>query len=171
MCKLGSPPLAESDPCSFWVSWNTIEVVPETDPESIEDLALISTMSGCHPKLPKLLRLEEGGDAPVSNLFLDESHQFPVVWNSSAMASNRSNLLTAICFNCGVAITFFRYFNLLGFLLFGICKLLWFHKMIESGSLHPSIYIYLYLVKLNGLGEKWIWKTSSRSVVDISGVD
>ena len=70
----------------------------EEVPESIEDLDLISTMLllllllisvvvDDQPKLPKLFRAEEEGDVPASNLVaLDESHQFPLVWNSSAMA-------------------------------------------------------------------------------------
>ncbi|PON55795.1 hypothetical protein PanWU01x14_186040, partial [Parasponia andersonii] len=103
--KPGSPAVAaaateeESWPCwSFCVSWKTMEEVPE----SIEDLDLMSTMLLLlllllllfvvvvedQPKLPKLFRAEEEGDVPASNLDVDrdESHQLPLVWNSSAMA-------------------------------------------------------------------------------------
>lgn len=75
------------------MSWKTMEEVPE----SIEELDLISTMLlllllllsvDDQPKLPKLFKAEEDGDDPASNLAdLDESHQFPLVWNSSAMAA------------------------------------------------------------------------------------
>lgn len=96
-CKLGSAAAAaaeESEPCSFGpTSWKTIgELVPETDTESMEDLDFMSTIFSVddHPKLPKLFSAEEAGDVPASYRFdLDESHQFPVVWNSSAMTLTR----------------------------------------------------------------------------------
>ena len=109
-CKLGSAAAAaaeESEPCSFGpTSWKTIgELVPETDTESMEDLDFMSTIFSVddHPKLPKLFSAEEAGDVPASNRFdLDESHQFPVVWNSSAMTLNpeielQRLLITFIC--------------------------------------------------------------------------
>ncbi|PON67633.1 hypothetical protein TorRG33x02_264220 [Trema orientale] len=117
ICKPGSPAVAageeESWPCwSFWVSWKTMEEVPE----SIEDLDLMSTMLlllllllsvvvvDDQPKLPKLFRAEEEGDVPASNLDVDrdESHQLPLVWNSSAMAraSYKASTIHLLIYMC-----------------------------------------------------------------------
>lgn len=84
ICKLGSPAPAESCACSFWVSCKTTELT-DTDKESMVVLALMSAMSVGHSKLPELLSPKDDEDVPLSNLLLDESHQLPLVLNSSAM--------------------------------------------------------------------------------------
>lgn len=116
MCKLASarampPPSPKTEePCAWmWilgVSWNTVELLPEAETDSIDDLPPPDT-SVSHPN--PLMELkpddEEEDDAvPDSYLFLDVSHQVlpPLPGKSSAIIRASTLLLHvvlgAICF-------------------------------------------------------------------------
>lgn len=133
ICKPESAGPADwSCPCSFWVSCKTTELT-ETDRESMVVLALISAMSVGHSKL---LSPKEDEDVPLSNLLLDESHQFPLVLNSSAMLSFFLSF-----FYLGNTILAFSVSSWLLILPQPLFELLWFDKMNENGLLHHNIFI------------------------------